>query len=157
MIRDEAMGLLLALGVALAGGEPPVLPGPPAGGFPGVLPLAGRDKFALTRVKLRFTLSSNRGSWALTSRLSRERPAASFVIRRGHAAPRTGPQQRPGAATVGRGGGANGRQCCRRIRGARLDWRPRMAVTWLFKDAGLVCSVCADLAGLIIREERPRQ
>ncbi|MDO8804188.1 MAG: hypothetical protein Q7R35_07145, partial [Elusimicrobiota bacterium] len=41
-------------------------------------------------------------------------------------------------------------QCCRRIRGARLDWRPRMAVTWLFKDAGLVCAVCADLAGLII-------
>ena len=91
---------------ALAAGEPPVLPGPPAGGFPGVLPLAGRGKFALTRVKLRFTLSSNRGSWALTSRLSRERPAASFVIRRGHAAPRTGPQQRPGnaalAALVGR-------------------------------------------------------
>ena len=72
------------------------------------------------------------------------------VIRRGHAAPRTGPQQRPGAATVGRGGGANGRQCCRRIRGARLDWRPRMAVTWLFKDAGLACAVCADLDGLII-------
>ena len=25
-----------------------------------------------------------------------------------------------------------------------------MAVTWSFKDAGLVCAVCADLAGLII-------
>ena len=87
---------------ALAAGEPPVLPGPPAGGFPGVLPLAGRGKFALTRVKLRSTLSSNRGSWAITSRLSRERPAASVVIRCGHAAPRTGPQQRPGAATAGR-------------------------------------------------------
>ena len=100
---------------ALAAGEPPVLPGPPAGGFPGVLPLAGRGKFALTRVKPRSTLSSNRGSWALTSRLSRERRAVSVVIRRGHAAPRTGPQQRPGAATVGRGGGANGRQGRRRL------------------------------------------
>ena len=76
------------------------------GGFPGVLPLAGRGKFALTRVKPRSTLSSNRGSWAITSRLSRERPATGVVIRRGHAAPRTGPQQRPGnaalAALVGR-------------------------------------------------------
>ncbi|MCK9566449.1 MAG: hypothetical protein M0Q43_10425 [Methanothrix sp.] len=25
-----------------------------------------------------------------------------------------------------------------------------MAVTWSFRDAGLVCAVCADLAGLII-------
>ena len=25
-----------------------------------------------------------------------------------------------------------------------------MAVTWLFKDAGLACAVCADLDGLII-------
>ena len=79
------------------------------------------------------------------------------VIRRGHAAPRTGPQQRPGAAAAGRGGGADGRQCCRRIRGARLDWRPRMAVTWLFKDAGLVCAVCADLAGLLIVKSGPRR
>ena len=127
------------------------------GGFPGVLPLAVRGKFTLTRVKLRSTLSSNRGSWAVTSRLSRERPAASVVIRCGLAAPRTGPQQRPGAATVGRGGGANGRQCCRRIRGARLDWRPRMAVTWSFKAAGLACAVCAGLAGLLIVKSGPRQ
>ena len=110
------------------------------GGFPGVLPLAVRGKFTLTRVKPRSTLSSNRGSWTVTPRLSRKRRAESVVIRRGHAAPRTGPQQRPGAATAGRGGGANGRQCCRRIRGARLDWRPRMAVTWSFKAAGLACA-----------------
>ena len=42
----------------------------------------------------------------VTPRLSRERRAASVVIRRGHAAPRTGPQPRPGnaalAALVGR-------------------------------------------------------
>ena len=27
-----------------------------------------------------------------------------------------------------------------RIHGARLDWRPRMAVTWSFKAAGLACA-----------------
>ena len=41
-------------------GKTTVLPGPPAGGFPGVLPLAGRGKYALTCVKLQSTLSSNR-------------------------------------------------------------------------------------------------
>ena len=46
----------------LGEGNTPVLPGPPAGGFPGVLPLAGRGKYALTCVKLRSTLSSNRGA-----------------------------------------------------------------------------------------------
>jgi len=94
---------------------------------------------AYSRLAAVYLIEQSR-SWALTPGLSRERRAVSIVIRRGLAAPRTGPQQRPGAATVGRGGGANGRQCCRRIRGARLDWRPRMAVTWLFKDAGLACA-----------------
>ena len=55
-----------------------------------------------------------------------------------------GPTNRAAAAAGLRGfsrvGGANGRQCCRRIRGARLDWRPRMAVTWSFKVAGLACA-----------------
>jgi len=156
---------------ALAAGEPPGLPGPPAGGFPGVLPLAGRGKCALTCVKLRPTLSSNaelggngepiEGTSSGERRYNPNSAAAEFPakraegpalcapgptgcmppggrplcgrktstevfrLRRGHAAPRTGPQQRPGAAAEGRGGGANGRQCCRRIRGARLDWRPR--------------------------------
>ncbi|MDO8805485.1 MAG: hypothetical protein Q7R35_13770, partial [Elusimicrobiota bacterium] len=70
-----------------------------------------------------------------------------------------GPTNRAAAAAGQRGfsrvGGANGRQCCRRIRGARLDWRPRMAVTWLFKDAALACAVYAGLAGHRFREERP--
>ena len=72
-----------------------------------------------------------------------------------------GPTNRAAAAAGQRGfsrvGGANGRQCCRRIRGARLDWRPRMAVTWLFKDAGLACAVCADLAGLRFVKSGPRR
>ena len=65
-----------------------------------------------------------------------------------------GPTNRAAAAAGQRGfsrvGGAYDRQGCRRIRGARLDWRSRMAVTWLFKTAGLVCAVCADLAGHFI-------
>ena len=56
----------------------------------------------------------------------------------------SGRAPRPQGAAVGRTAG--------KVDGAgrRLRCRQRMVVTWSFKDAGLVCAVRADLAGILI-------
>ena len=63
----------------------------------------------------------------------------------------SGRAPRPQGAAVGRTAG--------KVDGAgrRLRCRQRMAVTWSFKDAGLVCAVCADLAGLRFVKSGPRR
>ena len=139
---------------ALAAGEPPVLPGPPRRVRQGELirELKTLCGLADSPAYCRLPVGANARLLALSRGLpyrATEQLGDNIETIEGTAsgerrykvrpAPRTGPQRRPGAATAGRGGGANGRQG-RRRQDAGYAAGSAWPFTWSFKAAGLACA-----------------